>query len=285
MKKLKTIVRYIISIILTIVLTAWIIINIASSTILDEQYVLDKFEETDYYSKIYTMAESNFENYIHQSGLDEEVLQGLITEEQVENDTKKIISNIYNGTNETIDTNQLRTNLTNKIEQSLTNRAITAAQRRSINEFVDKIVEEYTSTISHYSYEEQINNAYTKIVKIIDVAQKAILICAGVSIILLILLSIKRFYKFLVHIGIALTSSGLILIIVNSFINAKVKIQNIILLNDAISLIIREVLQEIFDMIKNYGILVLVVGLLMIIIPNVIHYIIRYKNEKNTELS
>lgn len=285
MKKLKTIVRYIISIILTIVLTAWIIINIASSTILDEQYVLDKFEETDYYSKIYTMAESNFENYIHQSGLDEEVLQGLITEEQLENDTKKIISNIYNGTNETIDTEQLRTDLTNKIEQSLTNRAITAAQRRSINEFVDKIVEEYTSTISHYSYEEQINNAYTKIVKIIDVAQKAILICAGVSIILLILLSIKRFYKFLVHIGIALTSSGLILIIVNSFINTKVKIQNIILLNDAISLIIREVLQEIFDMIKNYGILVLVVGLLMIIIPNVIHYIIRYKNEKNTELS
>ena len=285
MKKLKTIVRYIISIILTIILTAWIIINIASSTILDEQYVLDKFEETDYYSKIYTMAESNFENYIHQSGLDEEVLQGLITEEQLENDTKKIISNIYNGTNETIDTEQLRTDLTNKIEQSLTNRAITAAQRRSINEFVDKIVEEYTSTISHYSYEEQINNAYTKIVKIIDVAQKAILICAGVSIILLILLSIKRFYKFLVHIGIALTSSGLILIIVNSFINAKVKIQNIILLNDAISLIIREVLQEIFDMIKNYGILVLVVGLLMIIIPNVIHYIIRYKNEKNTELS
>lgn len=285
MKKLKTIVRYIISIILTIVLTAWIIINVASSTILDEQYVLNKFEETDYYSKIYTMAESNFENYIHQSGLDEEVLQGLITEEQVENDTKKIISNIYNGTNETIDTEQLRTDLTNKIEQSLTNRAITAAQRRSINEFVDKIVEEYTSTISHYSYEEQINNAYTKIVKIIDVAQKAILICAGVSIILLILLSIKRFYKFLVHIGIALTSSGLILIIVNSFINAKVKIQNIILLNDAISLIIREVLQEILDMIKNYGILMLVVGLLMIIIPNVIHYIIRYKNEKNTELS
>lgn len=285
MKKLKTIVRYIISIILTIVLTAWIIINIASSTILDEQYVLDKFEETDYYSKIYTMAESNFENYIHQSGLDEEVLQGLITEEQVENDTKKIISNIYNGTNETIDTNQLRTNLTNKIEQSLTNRAITAAQRRSINEFVDKIVEEYTSTISHYSYEKQINNAYNKIVKIIDVAQKAILISAGVSIIILILLSIRRIYKFLVHIGIALTSSGLILIIVNSFINAKVKIQNIILLNDAISLIIREVLQEIFDMIKNYGIIVLVAGLLMIIIPNVIHYIIRCKNEKNTELS
>lgn len=285
MKKLKTIVRYIISIILTIVLTAWIIINIASSTILDEQYVLDKFEETDYYSKIYTMAESNFENYIHQSGLDEEVLQGLITEEQVENDTKKIISNIYNGTNETIDTNQLKTNLTNKIEQSLTNRAITAAQRRSINEFVDKIVEEYTSTISHYSYEKQINNAYNKIVKIIDVAQKAILISAGVSIIILILLSIRRIYKFLVHIGIALTSSGLILIIVNSFINTKVKIQNIILLNDAISLIIREVLQEILDMIKNYGIIVLVAGLLMIIIPNVIHYIIRYKNEKNTELS
>lgn len=285
MKKLKTIVRYIISIILTIILTAWIIINIASSTILDEQYVLDKFEETDYYSKIYAMAESNFENYIHQSGLDEEVLKGLITEEQVETDTKKIISNIYNCTNETIDTEELRTNLNNKIEQSLENRAITAAQRRSINEFVDKIVEEYTSTISHYSYEEQINNAYTKIVKIIDIAQKAILICAGVSIILLILLSIKRFYKFLVHIGIALTSSGLILIIVNSFINAKVKIQNIILLNDAISLIIREVLQEILDMIKNYGIIVLVAGLLMIIIPNVIHYIIRCKNEKNTELS
>ena len=285
MKKLKTIVRYIISIILTIVLTAWIIINVASSTILDEQYVLNKFEETDYYSKIYASAESNFENYIHQSGLDEEVLQGLITEEQVENDTKKIISNIYNGTNETIDTNQLKTNLTNKIEQSLTNRAITAAQRRSINEFVDKIVEEYTSTISHYSYEKQINNAYNKIVKIIDVAQKAILISAGVSIIILILLSIRRIYKFLVHIGIALTSSGLILIIVNSFINTKVKIQNIILLNDAISLIIREVLQEILDMIKNYGIIVLVAGLLMIIIPNVIHYIIRYKNEKNTELS
>ena len=46
------------------------------------------------------MAEDNFEKYINQSGLDESVFEGIITKEKVEKDSKIILYNIFNCTNE-----------------------------------------------------------------------------------------------------------------------------------------------------------------------------------------
>ena len=40
-----------------------------------------KLQSQNYYEKIYKETESNFENYIHQSGLDEDVLKDIVWKE------------------------------------------------------------------------------------------------------------------------------------------------------------------------------------------------------------
>ena len=71
---------------------------LATSTLLKEEYVLGKLEENGYYENLYHEIQSKFEEYILQSGLEEEVIRDIYTEDQVQSDTKILIHNIYAGT-------------------------------------------------------------------------------------------------------------------------------------------------------------------------------------------
>ena len=91
----KKIIQYIVATILALAILGLVIINILSSSILSKEYILAKLQSQNYYEKIYKETESNFENYIHQSGLDEDVLKDIVTKEKVEKDTRIILNNIY----------------------------------------------------------------------------------------------------------------------------------------------------------------------------------------------
>ena len=101
---MKNIIRYILTIILTIAIIAFLLLKLAVSTVLSEQYILAKLDETDYYNKMFEYVKSSFENYIGQSGMDEEILENIVSKEKIEKDTKIILSNIYDGMNEEINT-------------------------------------------------------------------------------------------------------------------------------------------------------------------------------------
>ena len=117
MKVLINLLKFIFITILTICLIALGAITIASSTVLNKNYVMQKLEETDFQSGTYKLVESNFEKYIYQSGLDEEVLKSICTEDKVKNDIDLMLSNIYDGTNKTIDTTEISTNLNQNIDK------------------------------------------------------------------------------------------------------------------------------------------------------------------------
>jgi len=53
--------------ILTVAIIGLGLFAIAFSTVLNKDYVVQKLEETDFYSGTYKLVESNFENYIYQS--------------------------------------------------------------------------------------------------------------------------------------------------------------------------------------------------------------------------
>ncbi len=280
MKNIKKILRFIITLLLTVSIIIYILINLISSTILNETYILSKLDENKYYDEIYELVESNFENYIHQSGLDEEVIENIVTKEKVKEDTKKIIINIYDGLNEEISIEEIKQNLNNNIEKSMEDRSLTEQERQSIDTFVEKICEEYKTTILHTSYEGKINSMYKQVNKYAKIGKKASLITAGLSVIILILLSLKRIYKSVSLIGTSLLSIGVLSIILKIYVNTKIKVQHILILNDAISNIIRNISEEILGKIMVFGCTSLVIGIVLIIISNFIHNIIKYGNEK-----
>ena len=276
---MKRIIQYIIATILALAILALTIVNILSSTILSQEYILSKLQEQDYYDKIYEEAESNFENYIHQSGLDEEVLEGIVTKEKIQEDTKIIINNIYNGMNEKIDTEEIKNNLNEKINNSIDGK-ISSSQQKSIDTFVDTICKEYEKTISHTNYEKKINSIINKANKYIDIAKKALLITIGVSVILLILLTIKRIYRITARIGTAFIIDGLIFIIAEKYIKSKIKIDTIMLLNQGISDVLQSILNEILSNILKTGSIMFGIGILLTIIYGIIKSIRKAKREK-----
>ena len=279
MKTVRKIIQYILAVILALAILALILINIFSSTILSENYVLSKLEEENYYEKIYEDTESNFENYIYQSGLDEEVLNNIVTKEKIEKDTKIIISNIYDKTNEEIDTEEIANQLNQNIEDSL-NGNISNSERQAINKFVDTICEEYKSTISHTNYEEKINSIYQKVIQSISLLKKALLIVIVVCVVLIVLLTFKRIHRAIARIGTAFTIDGLILLITNWYINDKIRIEGITILNNAVSEVLRNVLTDILSRIMTYGSILLGLGILFIIIYSLIKSIRKIKREK-----
>ena len=276
---MKRIIQYIIATILALAILALTIVNILSSTILSQEYILSKLQKQNYYDKICEEAESNFENYIHQSGLDEEVLEEIVTKEKIQKDTKIIINNIYNGMNEKIDTEEIKNNLNGKINNSIDGK-ISSSQQKSIDTFVDTICKEYEKTISHTNYEKKINSIINKANKYIDIAKKALLITIGVSVILLILLTIKRIYRITARIGTAFIIDGLIFIIAEKYIKSKIKIDTIMVLNQGISDVLQSILTEILSNILKTGSIMLGIGILLTIIYGIIKSIRKAKREK-----
>lgn len=279
MKMIKQIIQYLLAAILALAILAFILINIFSSTILSESYVISKLKEENYYEEIYQDTQSNFENYIYQSGLDEEVLNNIVTQEKIEEDTKKILSNIYDNTKEEIDTEEIADRLNQNIEQSLGGN-ISTTQREAIDTFVDTICDEYKSTISHTNYEERINNLYQKGMQYLDIAKKGLLIAIGVCVILMAILTIKRIYRILAKIGTAFTISGLIFVLSYEYITTKVRIQGITILNNAVSEVLRNVLNDILSKVITYGSILLTLGILFIIVYAIIKSIRKIKREK-----
>lgn len=273
MKVLKNVFIYLLTIILSVSIILLVAIKIASSTILDKNYVLSKLDETSYYEKTYIYVKSNFDKYIQQSGLDEEVLEDIVTEEQIKQDTQKILNNIYNNSKEEIDIQSIKEKLNNNINKSLGNMKLTSSQRTAIDQYVEKICEEYKTSILQYNVEDQVNNMYKNITDYSNTGNTVAYVAIAVIIILLLVLNIKRIYKFFTYIGISCFSSGVLLIFVNSYIISKVKIQTITILNDTFSFTLRNVLQNIVDEIKNYGWMITIISLVLIIVPNLIHNI------------
>lgn len=263
MKIIKLVVQYLLTVILAMSVLALILINIFSSTILNERYIISKLEDEDYYNQIFESAESNFENYIHQSGLDEEVLDNIITKEKIEKDTQIIVNNIFDGTNTEINIDEIKNKLNENIDSSL-GRKRTATEEKTINEFVNLICNEYKTTILTTNYETKINAAYQKITTYMDLAKRALLIILGIVSILLVLLNIRRIYRVFAKLGVAFTIDGLLLILANYFINQKIKIQTITILNNAISIVLRKILTNILNIITKDGNILLSIGIIFI---------------------
>lgn len=281
-KKVKNVLRYVMSVILAFFITALVIVNVSKATILDKNYILNKLDKTGYYVKIFDFVKDNFKNHIQQSGLDESILDNLITQEKVEADTKIIITNMYNNVHEEISIEDIREKLNKSIEEQTRGMLITTEQKQDINKFIDDICNEYLLGIAHFNTEKEIYSVFDKAKNIIEILNKVSLVGIAITAVLLMTICMNRPYKFFVFTGISLFASGLFFTIVNIYINIKINVQAITILNDAFSFTLREVIETILNQINQKGILFLCVGFAFILIPTTIHtYIKNKKYEQN----
>ncbi len=264
--------KYIFAIILYLSLTIVVLINILNSTILSKEYILNKLEESNYYNNIYTEVENNFENYIYQSGLDPIVLENIVSRDKIKEDTNIIISNIYDGNNKVIDLEVVRNNLSTNIDKSLEDRYVSEENKKAINKFIDIIINEYEDTIMNTDYSSKINTGISSINNKINMINIIMIILVIISILSLILLNIKKKRRKLSIFGIPLLALGLLLITIYLYIILNIDINNIVILNDAISIAVHYILNGIVVKFLINGSIFTILGILIIIIGNMLRY-------------
>ncbi len=264
--------KYIFAIILYLSLTIVVLINILNSTILSKEYILNKLEESNYYNNIYTEVENNFENYIYQSGLDPIVLENIVSRDKIKEDTNIIISNIYDGSNKNIDLEVVRNNLSTNIDKSLEDRYLSEENKKAINKFIDIIINEYEDTIMNTDYSSKINTGISSINNKINMINIIMIILVIISILSLILLNIKKKRRKLSIFGIPLLALGLLLITIYLYIILNIDINNIVILNDAISIAVHYILNGIVVKFLINGSIFTILGILIIIIGNMLRY-------------
>jgi hypothetical protein len=279
MKVLTNIIKFVLVSILTVCLIVIGIISIVFSTILDKAYITGKLEETNFYQETYELVKSNFENYIYQSGLEEDILNNICTQEKVKKDINIIISNIYDGTDEKIDTTEIETNLNANIDKLGVKNS---KNQKAIEQFVNHICDEYTETIIHTKYETKINKEYTKINETLVKAHNAIVIVGIVDIIILVLINIKRISKGMQDFGIAMLATGMFDITSCCIVGSKVNIEGIKILNDTFSGTLVNIISDIIRKILSLGVGCILFGMILIGIYSII-YVSKKKKEETTD--
>ena len=280
MKILINILKFIIMLILVVCILFFGIKNIVLSTIMDKDYVLNKLEETNFYSGTYELVESGFENYIAQSGLEEEVLNNICTEEKVKKDIAIILNNIYNGTNEEIDTTEIANNLNANIDKLDVR---TSQNKSALDKFVQQICTEYKNTILNTKYENTINEILNKTTNLLEKLQTIVTIVTIIAVICLILLNIKNISKLVGNIGTVLLSSSITILVAINLINANINISAIKLFNNVFSSSIVTILQDILSKVNKFGIIILITSIVVILINAIINFVKTNQKEEIKE--
>lgn len=276
MKLAKEIVNFIIIIFLSLSILSSFLVFTVSNTILNKEYILNKMEECNYYEKNYLDINESLEQYIGPSGLDEEILQNIYTEEQVKNDIHTTVNAIFTGEEKTIETEKIRSKLDKNIHESYN---ITSNEKEAIVNFENTIVNEYTKQITHHDYlyvlENYIptaNNIIAKLKIIMPIIMCIIIVC-------LIILNIKNINKIIQGILIGFLSAGLTIMVIGIIINFNINFEAILILNENFSELIRNIANELLKSLQNLGIIIAILSTILLIATNTIWTIKRNKKQ------
>lgn len=276
MKVGKKILNFIFVLVIALSFTFIGVKSVVFKTIFNKEYVLEQMEKNNFYSETYKLVESGFENYIGQSGLDEEVIKNICTEDKIKNDINIILSNIYEGTNEKIDTSEISNNLNSNIDKE---NVRTSSNSKAIDEFVEHICQSYKDTIISTSYENTINEKYNKITQKITKVQNILIIAIIISIIGVIALNVKDILKLLFWTESAVLSSAVMQLAITTVIKSKVNIDGIKIFNDAFSNIVVTIIKDILSKINIIAGKFIIVYFILVVIYAII--ILTQKKEEN----
>ena len=270
MKIFKNIISIILAFLLMLSILLTVALQIVSSTILNKDYIFGKLDEANYYNNVYEQIKDSLAGYIGPSGLDEEVLENIYTREQVKEDINLIINNIYENKNDKINTEDIKEKLQNNIEASVGSGLLTKENKNSIEDFIDKIADEYVQNISHDPYFEKLGIIMNKAKDIVGKVDGIIIFVPIILAVVILLLNIKQISSAIRFISISILTSGLIGIVIKLFIEAKINISNILIINDSFSEVIKNVISSILNSINTISIIGIIVSIVVIILTNVI---------------
>ncbi len=285
MKIIKTILNIILSFLLIILIAIFLATNILENKILNREYIITKLEENEFYSQVSREIENGFENYIYQSGLPEDTIKDLFTDEMIKNDINSIVNKLYDNTDINLSSEKVSENLNKKIDDYLNLEGIKINNqgKENIKKFENLIINEYTKNInvSNTLYEkghegiEILNKIDSKIGNIPIFAIIVVLI-------LLVIVNIKNLLGAINYFGISLLSLGILIKLGVNLIFNNIKLDNLVILTQSLSSILTNIIKDILYGLSDNANIFIVAGITAIIVTAILQNI-NIKNDKKIE--
>ena len=265
---IKKITSYILVLLLIILLTSSIAIIIFSQTIFKQDFTIKMLEKENYYTKLYAQIIEKFKDNTIQSGLDDEVLNGIITEEQVEEDIKSLIAGIYNKSEYTINTEKVKERLNENIKKVIekNKKDISNQEQQAIDIYVTTIGDIYSREIAYaQNYIPKVQEVFSKTQNIMQKVGVLLYISFGVIFALIIIINKKESIKYL---SITAMSTGILLIIPTIMEKNIINTQNILLFNQTFSKVVVNIVETIMLKFLIFGIVFLVIGIALNVVSS-----------------
>ena len=242
-RKVKKVTSYVLASLLAICLILMVLVATISSNIFNKKNIKKEFQESNYSSNLHEIIQNNERNYLLQSGFDESVFEGVVTENTVIIAVNEVINAIYDGNKVEVSTKELEETLDKNIQKQIEEKNYTVDDQAQadINEFKKVILDTYKDTIL---YSNDVMNQMSRYLK---KAKKITTTATVVIAIIAIILAILTFKLRKSSLGIALLIAGAFLIMIKVYSGVHMVINNILILNWAFSRTVTYILNRIIN--------------------------------------
>ena len=265
MKIVKYVLSCIISFLIMLFVFVILLINILDNKLLEKEYILQKIDESEFYLQVSREVESGFENYIYQSGLPEDTIKDLFTDEMIENDVNTIINCLYEGEKIKLSDNILKETLHERIEEYLKsqNKKLNKQGEESIEKFENLIIEEYKKNVNISTpLFVKGNQVIEKISDIRNQVGNWHLISLVVLITILVLLNIKDLLNAVNFLAISSLSGGVLLKLGTNLIFSNIDFENLLIMSKSLTNLIIAIIKECLFNISDYSNIFIICGII-----------------------
>ena len=261
MSRAKIILSYLVGLLLSMCLLILALLLIIRKTIFDKSFMYRVIDENNYYVNVYNRIDENVKDYMMSSGLEEDILDGVIEEDNVKKDAKNFIDSIYKGEVYIVNTEEIESKLRSNINDYLKKHNLGVDNTSELDMFISDIGKIYKNEINLY---DMVNGLAPRVVKYTNIIDKVIIVdsvIVGVLFILMIVLNV-------VSVGSSILSSGISLILVRLFIFERIDSENVLIISDYFSLIIRNILRYINNYLLEVGLVLVISGFIISLFRN-----------------
>ena len=274
MKSFKYILNIIFSFLLVILLGLNVFSGVLSFIVFNPNYYIDKLEENKFYDNVLQEVNSGFENFIYQSGLPENTIVNLATDDMIKADINSIVLHIIENKELVLSSDKIREELDVRISVFLDkeNRTLTKNERENITKFEDLIVSSYEESILPIrDFIDELKSIYDKIFNLYNKVKLIPII--GLIIILLIMFMVNKKSKFdIVNFsGISLLSLGVLLKLLENVVLKNIDIDNVIVFTSSLTSAFQYIFKDIIFGLNLLGNWIIVIGICFILFYSIIH--------------
>lgn len=256
MNKIKLILSYLFGFILSVSIFVLAMLLIAKNSVSNKTFMFRLMDENNYYENVYKSINEDIEDYMMSSGLESEVLNGVIVKDNVKNDIINYTNSLYDGSKYEVDTTNIHNTLKTNINKYLKGLNLGIDNTNELDLFINDVEKIYKEEVSFYNTLDRVASPLNKLCSLIDKA--IIILCIFVLIFTIIILILRG-----INIGSCILSSGLILFLFKLFIYERIDSQNILIVSEEFSLIVRSMFKYISNYMINISIILICVGFIL----------------------